>query len=97
VAGSFRGKIVPPTLKKSKERDRYGLALMVFTIQGLRRAVSVMVVEMMMTTMVVRSSKCGSSSRYQHQSKKSEGNLPHDASLISRARRNGKTTLCVRP
>jgi hypothetical protein len=69
---------------------------MVFTSAGLRGTVSVMVVEMMMTTMVVGNGKCGSSRRYEHHNKKGEGDLPHSASFISRALRNGKTTLCVR-
>jgi hypothetical protein len=55
-----------------------------------------MMVEMMMTTMVTGNGKCGRSRRYQHHNKKGEGDLPHDASFISRVLRNGKTTLCVR-
>jgi hypothetical protein len=55
-----------------------------FTNARLRRAVSVVVVDMM-TTMVMCTGKCGGSSRYQHHSKKGEGDLLHDASFISRA------------
>jgi hypothetical protein len=70
---------------------------MVFTSAGLRGTVSVMVVEMMMTAMVVGNGKCGSSRRYQHHNKNGEGDLPHDASFISPALRNGKTTFGVGP
>jgi hypothetical protein len=42
-----------------------------------------MVMVMAVMTMV-SNGKCGSSSRCEHHNEKSEGNLPHDASFISR-------------